>query len=195
MRLDVNGTCSMWLLLGCPFVCVHSLKQNLHLLSQRRRPDGADSLSTPVGGPVMRPDHCKLLHLCQQPNQVEVVVLAPLFCFMLMRYKSASSADEDLSVAMLMRMQDPPPPASPSDCRELGRQINYEEVKAELEWGGRQHEGAGDISIFQNDLLGPNEDRCLVVDIRCTANIELQKNIMKEVGEAGGDHIPTQSAS
>ncbi|XP_048539464.1 uncharacterized protein LOC125518685 [Triticum urartu] len=90
------------------------LKQNLRLLSQRRRPDGAESLSTPVGGPVTRPDHCKLLHSCQQPNQVEVVVLAPLFCFVLMWYKSASSADEDLSVAVLMRMQDPPPPASPS---------------------------------------------------------------------------------
>ena len=23
MRLDVNGTCSIWPLLGCPFVCVH----------------------------------------------------------------------------------------------------------------------------------------------------------------------------
>ena len=85
---------------------------------------------------------------------VEVVMLAPLFCFVLMWYKSASSADEDLSVAVLMRMQDPLPPASPSDCRELGRQINYEEVKAELEWGGRQHEGAGDISIFVSHYSG-----------------------------------------
>ena len=40
------------------------------------------------------------------------------------------------------------------DCRELGRQINYEEVKAELEWGGRQHEGAGDISIFVSHYSG-----------------------------------------
>ena len=40
------------------------------------------------------------------------------------------------------------------DCRALGRQISYEELKAELERGGRQHEGAGDISIFVNHYSG-----------------------------------------
>ena len=71
------------------FCCSNSLKQNLRLLSQRRRPDDADSLSTPVGGPVTRPDHCKLLHSCQQPNQVYCRLELSLHSWSITRYWQA----------------------------------------------------------------------------------------------------------